>query len=167
MNGNQENAAWEEIVWCHALGSLPMTTNQLPWWKIEESFNLKCLEMTECGFPSETFEYLCTFCSSNIFPKKTLSFNFFHADRRVFGPATVYNPGHLISRSQISRDYLNDQYTLWDWIFGIMKLIKNHLKDLFRDGHITFISKIEAEESLNGHPVGSFRFRCFLFDVYC
>ncbi|KAI5740647.1 hypothetical protein M8J76_005819 [Diaphorina citri] len=67
----------------------------------------------------------------------------------------------LLNWSQFCKEPLPDRsFTFWDWFYAVMKLTREHLKNVWTDGHIMgFVRKRKAEEMLASQVKGTFLLR--------
>lgn len=74
----------------------------------------------------------------------------------------IVNPNEAeISWSQFCKEPIPERnFTFWEWFHGIMKLTREHLRNIWKDGHIMgFVHKKQAEEMLLKCPIGTFLLR--------
>lgn len=66
-----------------------------------------------------------------------------------------------VSWAKFSKEHLpNQAFTFWDWFYAILKLTREHLFDVWKDGHVIgFITKPRAEKLLMDKPDGTFLLR--------
>lgn len=78
----------------------------------------------------------------------------------MFGPLAVYNSNRLITRQQFVDNLADLTFSLGEWIFAAMKLIKDHLKIDWCENRIEgFISRIQTEMLLSECEPGTFMLR--------
>ena len=71
-------------------------------------------------------------------------------------------PTSSVSWNRFTREPLTerDSFSFWEWFYGTMRLVKEHLKGPWNDGHILgFLSKEDAAQKLIGKRDGTFLLR--------
>lgn len=76
----------------------------------------------------------------------------------------IDHPEHcIISRHQFCKEVYGPgtlKFTFWDWLYELMKLIQNHLKEPWNDGKIHgLISKDQVSRLLINCTLGTFLLR--------
>lgn len=67
----------------------------------------------------------------------------------------------FVSLTKFSKDLLPEQsFSFWDWFYNILQLTREHLSDIWADGHIIgFLPRQHAETLLLTKPPGTFLLR--------
>ncbi|CAG5126270.1 unnamed protein product [Candidula unifasciata] len=142
VHGNQECNATATVLWDNAFAEperLPFAVpDKVEWNFLADQLNLKFSYSTGRGLNQASLTYLAS---------------------KLFGnndPSTC-----KISWAQFNKDTLsNRSFTFWEWFYAILKLTKEHLKDLWMDDAIMgFVGKNEAQSLLSGQPYGTFLLR--------
>lgn len=78
---------------------------------------------------------------------------------KIFG--TLVPLSSMVSWTKFSKEHIPGQtFTFWDWFYAILKLTTDHLRDIWRDGHIIgFLTRPRAEELLSSQAFGTFLLR--------
>lgn len=78
---------------------------------------------------------------------------------REIDPSISYDL--LIPWTKFSKDLLPDQiFSFWEWFYNIYLLTREHLREIWADGHIIgFITRANAEKLLMPKPPGTFLLR--------
>ena len=82
-------------------------------------------------------------------------------DEKLFRHDFTGDHKDYITWAQFCKEPLPDrQFTFWDWFFAIMKLTKDHLLNLWKDGLVVgFMNKGKAEQILREMQPGTFLLR--------
>ncbi|BFZ22447.1 hypothetical protein BsWGS_25485 [Bradybaena similaris] len=142
VHGNQECNATATVLWDNAFaepGRLPFVVpDQVDWNLLADQLSLKFLYSTGKGLSRASLNYL----ASKLFDDRD--------------PNTC-----KVSWAQFNKDTMsNRNFTFWEWYYAILKLTKEHLKDVWVDDAIIgFVSKNQAQSMLSGQPHGTFLLR--------
>ncbi|XP_017475010.1 PREDICTED: signal transducer and transcription activator-like isoform X2 [Rhagoletis zephyria] len=144
VHGNQEPQSWATITWDNAFSDITREPFQVPekvrWAQLSAALNTK--------FGSATGRNLT---------EDNLNFLYEKLFRNEAGEHTEF-----ITWAQFCKEPLPDRsFTFWDWFFAIMKLTKDHLLNLWKEGLIVgFINKRKTlEEILPMQQYGTFLLR--------
>lgn len=142
VHGNQECNALATVLWDNQFaepGRTPFVVpSQVPWPMMAQLLTTKFQSVTGRGLSQENLNYL--------------------ASKVFFGKPTDDYSGYNINWALFNKDTLQTRsFTFWEWFYAIMRLTKDHLKNLWCDGLILgFISKSQAQSWLEKKPVGTF-----------
>ncbi|KAB7505902.1 Signal transducer and activator of transcription 5B [Armadillidium nasatum] len=146
VHGNQEPHAWATISWDNAFteqGRIPFQVpEQVPWPQVAEMLNMKFASATGKGLSPENLDFL----ASKAF-RSTQSSDYSQM---------------LLSWSQFCKEPLPDRnfFTFWEWFYGVMKVTREHLRQLWNDNSIMgFVGRRQAEEMLKECASGTFLLR--------
>ncbi|CAD6994358.1 unnamed protein product [Ceratitis capitata] len=144
VHGNQEPQSWATITWDNAFSDITREPFQVPekvrWAQLSVALNTKFGSATGRGLTEENLNFLY----EKLF-------------RNEAGEHTEF-----ITWAQFCKEPLPDRtFTFWDWFFAIMKLTKDHLLNLWKEGLIVgFINKRKTlEEILPMQQYGTFLLR--------
>ncbi|XP_054732555.1 signal transducer and transcription activator-like [Anastrepha obliqua] len=144
VHGNQEPQSWATITWDNAFSDITREPFQVPekvrWAQLSVALNTK--------FGSATGRNLT---------EDNLNFLYEKLFRNEAGEHAEF-----ITWAQFCKEPLLDRsFTFWDWFFAIMKLTKDHLLNLWKEGLIVgFINKRKTlEEILPMQQCGTFLLR--------
>ncbi|XP_067618108.1 signal transducer and transcription activator isoform X2 [Eurosta solidaginis] len=144
VHGNQEPQSWATITWDNAFSDITREPFQVPekvrWEQLSVALNTK--------FGSATGRNLT---------EDNLNFLYEKLFRNEAGEHTEF-----ITWAQFCKEPLPDRsFTFWDWFFAIMKLTKDHLLNLWKEGLIVgFINKRKTlEDILPMQQFGTFLLR--------
>ncbi|XP_053947015.1 signal transducer and transcription activator-like [Anastrepha ludens] len=132
VHGSQEPQSLATITWDNAFSVIEREPFKVPdkvhYTKLLEALNMKFAFSTGRHLTAENFEFL--------------------REKLLFNDAGQVN--EYISYSQFCRDKLPDRgFTFWEWFYAIMKLTKEHLKQMWVDGLIVgFINKRKTMEQI-------------------
>uniref|UniRef100_A0A034W918 Signal transducer and activator of transcription n=2 Tax=Bactrocera dorsalis TaxID=27457 RepID=A0A034W918_BACDO len=142
VHDNQAPQGWATITWDNAFSEIEREPFKVPervhYMKLLETLNLRFAYYTGRQLTAENLEVL---------------------HKKLVGEAV--QPNEYISYSQFCKDKLPDcGFTFWDWFYGIMKLTKVYLQQIWKQGHIVgFISKLKTKEILSQQAMGTFLLR--------
>ena len=142
VHGNQECNALATVLWDNQFAEPGRTPFHVPhtvtWPAMAQLLTTKFQFTTGRGLSNDNLNYLAS---------------------KVFGgkPMDDYS-SHNINWALFNKDPLQGRnFTFWEWFYAIMRLTKDHLKNLWADGTIIgFISKTQAQEWLQMKPIGTF-----------
>ncbi|GLH02615.1 Signal transducer and transcription activator [Gryllus bimaculatus] len=144
VHGSQDPPAWGTVTWDNAFaipGRLPFSVpEQTTWDQVEGAIKMKFMGVTGCSLSDENLKYLA---------------------EKLFGtPSTEYGRT-MVSFSRLCKETLPQRtFTFWEWFYAVMKLTREHLRDLWHDGYILgFVRKKDAEDMLSSCPTGTFLLR--------
>nr|AFQ98274.1 signal transducers and activators of transcription 2 [Tetraodon nigroviridis] len=141
-NSSQQQSAWASILWFNMISqdtkdvmffaNCPAAT----WPQFGEMLSWQFLAAADRGLAEEQLEMIA---------------------RKLFGIKQDYNNCN-VSWSKFSKD--NPPDTFWVWFDGILVMVKTHLEDLWRNGHIMgFVSKGKEKLLLKKKQSGTFLLR--------
>jgi len=147
VHGNQENHAWATVTWDNAFAAEKrppfVVPDRVEWERVGAVLNLKF----KAAVGSEMTPGDIRFLACKVFR------NFDRPD---------YNK-LLLSWAQFSKEPLPDRsFTFWEWFYSLMKLTRDHLKELWNADNrciYGFISRKQTEEVLATKPEGTFLLR--------
>lgn len=144
VHGNQEPHAHATITWDNAFaepGRSPFVVpDKRPWSMIAEVLKMKFESATGRSLNAENLNFL--------------------AEKAFRAQYSDYS-NMLLGWSQFCKEPLPDRtFTFWEWFYAVMKLTREHLKNVWTDGHIMgFVRKRRAEEMLSTQVKGTFLLR--------
>ena len=115
----------------------------MPWARVGEVLNMKFRAAVGSELNQEDLRFLAG---------------------KVFQNFSISNYDNLLlTFSQFSKDPLLERnFTFWEWFYAILKVTRDHLKDLWnKDNRVIygFISRKKAEDLLVSRPNGTFLLR--------
>jgi len=115
----------------------------MPWARVGEVLNMKFRAAVGSELNQEDLRFLAG---------------------KVFQNFSISNYDNLLlTFSQFSKDPLLERnFTFWEWFYAILKVTRDHLKDLWnKDNRVIygFISRKQAEDLLVSRPNGTFLLR--------
>ncbi|XP_026679508.1 signal transducer and activator of transcription 5B isoform X2 [Diaphorina citri] len=144
VHGNQEPNAHATITWDNAFaepGRSPFVVpDKRPWKMIADVLMMKFESATGRTLDAENLNFLA---------------------EKAFRAECADYSNMLLNWSQFCKEPLPDRsFTFWDWFYAVMKLTREHLKNVWTDGHIMgFVRKRKAEEMLASQVKGTFLLR--------
>ncbi|XP_067385659.1 signal transducer and activator of transcription 2 isoform X2 [Emydura macquarii macquarii] len=141
-NNNQFSSAWASVLWFNMLS--PDTKNQLffsappaaSWAQLAQVLSWQFSAATERGLDQEQLQML--------------------AEKLFGGDATAAS---TLTWTRFSKDN-PPQFSFWTWLDGILSLIRDHLAQLWKDGHIMgFVSRRRERQLLKRKQMGTFLLR--------
>ncbi|XP_074835799.1 signal transducer and activator of transcription 2 [Carettochelys insculpta] len=141
-NSSQFASAWASVLWFNMLSPDPQ--NQLffsappaaPWAQLAQVLSWQFSAATERGLDSEQLNMLA---------------------EKLFGPEV--SPTSALTWARFSKD-TPTQFSFWTWLDGILSLIRDHLAQLWKDGHIMgFVSHKRERQLLKRKQTGTFLLR--------
>ncbi|XP_053210534.1 signal transducer and activator of transcription 5B-like isoform X2 [Panonychus citri] len=155
VHGNQENHAWATVTWDNAFASasrIPFVVpDKVQWAAVGQVLSTKFNASVGCNLNPEDLSFLAA--------KAFRDFNL-----------QEYNSIYL-SWGQFAKETLPDRnFTFWEWFYSILKLTREHLKDLWRpDNRLIygFISRKQTEDVLMDKPDGTFLLRYSETELGC
>lgn len=132
VHGNQEPHAWATVTWHNAFAIpdelLYTVPDRVTWRDLGHVLSEKFRSITGRGLSQQNLQYLAEKVYRN----------------------RVSSDDVLISWNQFSKEPLADTtFTFWEWIHSILKLVREHLRELWRDERIWgFIGKRGCVELL-------------------
>ncbi|XP_015789254.1 signal transducer and activator of transcription 5B [Tetranychus urticae] len=148
VHGNQENHAWATITWDNAsqissVDRIPfIVPDEILWARVGHVLSNKFSSNVGCNLAPRDLRFLA---------------------RTAFRDPSLLDFENLyLSRAQFSKAPLpNRDFTFWEWFYSILKLNREHLKDLWQPQRLIhgFISRKDAEDALMDKPEGTFLLR--------
>uniref|UniRef100_A0A6A7FV94 Signal transducer and activator of transcription n=2 Tax=Hirondellea gigas TaxID=1518452 RepID=A0A6A7FV94_9CRUS len=146
VHGNQEPHAWATILWDNAFSDqgrvLFAVPDKVPWPQVADMLDTKFKATTGRGLTHENLLYLAGKAFRN-------------------NECTDFS-NLCLTWSQFCKEILplQDKNTFWDWFFQVMKVTREHLRQLWIDGSILgFVGRKQAEEMLRASPSDTFLLR--------
>ncbi|XP_039948885.1 signal transducer and transcription activator-like [Bactrocera tryoni] len=144
VHGNQEPQSWATITWDNAFSDITREPFQVPekvrWQQLSVALDTKFGSATGRNLTEDNLNFLY--------------------EKLFRNEAGEHN--EFITWAQFCKEPLPDRaFTFWDWFFAIMKLTKDHLLNLWKEGLIVgFINKRKTlEEILPMQQYGTFLLR--------
>lgn len=144
VHGNQEPQSWATITWDNAFAvqsRIPFQVpDKVPWPRLVDALNTKFAYATEKPLSEMNLLFLC---------------------EKAF-KQPVANPNQMeITWSMFCKEPIPERtFTFWEWFFAIMRLTREHLRNLWKDDRIMgFVHKKQAEEMLLKCSPGTFLLR--------
>ncbi|XP_015793453.1 signal transducer and activator of transcription 5B isoform X1 [Tetranychus urticae] len=155
VHGNQENHAWATVTWDNAFASPDRTPfvvpDKVPWARVGQVLSTKFGAFVGCELATEDLNFLAG--------KAFRDWNLPECDQ-------IY-----LSWAQFAKEPLPDRnFTFWEWFYSILKLTREHLKDLWRpDNRLIygFIGRKQTEDALMDKPDGTFLLRYSETELGC
>lgn len=144
VHGNQEPQSWATITWDNAFAQITripfQVPDKVPWPRLADALNTKFQSATEKELTEMNLLFLC---------EKAFK-------QQIADPTQME-----ISWSQFCKEPIPDRsFTFWEWFFAIMKLTREHLRNLWKENLIMgFVHKKQAEEMLMKCTPGTFLLR--------
>ncbi|XP_065432714.1 signal transducer and activator of transcription 2 isoform X1 [Chrysemys picta bellii] len=141
-SNNQLSSAWASVLWFNMLS--PDPKNQLffsappaaSWAQLAEVLNWQFSAATERGLDKEQLHMLA---------------------EKLFGPEAT--PASTLTWAKFAKDN-PPVFSFWTWLDGILGLIRDHLAQLWKDGHIMgFVSRRRERQLLKRKQMGTFLLR--------
>ncbi|XP_048479843.1 signal transducer and activator of transcription 5B isoform X4 [Plutella xylostella] len=149
VHGNQEPHGWATVTWDNAFSQLERLPFAVPdkvtWGQLSETLYYKFKSQTNGG---ELSQDNLRFLAEKIFrcnlPLSTAELN-----------------AMTVSWTQFCKDALPERsFTFWEWFYMVVKVTRDYLKELWREGLIMgFIQKKQAEDMLSKCQSGTFLLR--------
>lgn len=151
VHGNQEPHAWATVTWHNAFARpnelLYQVPDKVPWRDLGQVLSDKFSSFSGKGLSQQNLEYLATKISKN---------------RIIDTKNELY-----VSWNQFAKEPLPEKsFTFWEWFHSIIRLTKEHLRDLWNADRIYgFIGKKGCVDLLLGSsscepkPIGTFLLR--------
>ncbi|CAG0884262.1 unnamed protein product [Cyprideis torosa] len=142
---NQEPHAWATVSWDNAFsetGRNPFVVpDRVVWPRVAEMLNTRFTAGCSQSLTDENLHFL--------------------AGKAFRNPSLHDYSQQELSWSQFCKEPLPDRpFTFWEWFYGIMKLTREHLRNLWNEGFIIgFVAKKQAESYLRSKPIGTFLLR--------
>ncbi|OQR79811.1 signal transducer and activator of transcription 5A-like [Tropilaelaps mercedesae] len=146
VHGNQEPHAWATVTWDNAFSEqqrLPFVVpERVPWSKMAHVLSTKFRSATGRSLSENNLHFLAT--------KAFRDPNLVHDSR-----------DSMLSWAQFCKETLPERtFTFWEWFYAIMKVTKEHLRQLWTDGLVWgFVSRRETEDLLLKKLNGTFLLR--------
>ncbi|XP_065510305.1 signal transducer and activator of transcription 2 [Caloenas nicobarica] len=144
-NTNQLSSAWASILWFNMLSSDPSNPKEqqffsappaAPWPRLAEVLSWQFESVAERGLAQEHLLMLA---------------------EKLFGSKP--SPESTVSWPKFSKDGAAG-FSFWAWLDGILGLLQEHLKPLWKDGLILgFVSRKQEKKLLKGKWTGTFLIR--------
>ncbi|KAM6231170.1 signal transducer and activator of transcription 2 [Spheniscus humboldti] len=141
-NNNQLSSAWASILWFNMLSTDPKdqqffsTPPPAPWPRLAEVLSWQFESVAERGLSREHLLMLA---------------------EKLFGSKP--SPESTLAWSKFSKDGASG-FSFWAWLDGILGLLQEHLKQLWKDGLILgFVSRKQEKKLLKGKRTGTFLIR--------
>ncbi|XP_053210705.1 signal transducer and activator of transcription 5B-like isoform X1 [Panonychus citri] len=155
VHDNQKTNAWGTITWDKAFASpsrIPfLVPDKVQWATVGQLLSTEFNTSVGCYLNSEDLSFLAA--------KAFRDFNL-----------QEYNSIYL-SWGQFSKENLPGRnFTFWEWFYSILRLTREHLKDLWRpDNRLVygFISRKQTEDVLMDKPDGTFLLRYSETELGC
>ncbi|KAI2810217.1 Signal transducer and activator of transcription 5B [Blomia tropicalis] len=144
VHGNQEPHAHATITWDNAFAEPGRTSfavpDKVPFIRVGEVLSQKFIASVGYGLSDDNLRFLAA---------------------KALRTSNVPDLGTLISWSQFSKEPLPERnFTFWEWFYAILKVTKEHLRNLWNDKTIIgFIWRKQAEEMLASCQLGTFLLR--------
>jgi signal transducer and activator of transcription 5B len=119
VHGNQEPHAWATVSWDNAFAESPrqcfQVAERVPWPQVADLLNTKFQSACGRSLTEDNIKFLAgkAFRNHNMtdYTQAMLNWNLF------------------------AKEPLPDRnFTFWEWFYGILKLTREHLKNLWNDG---------------------------------
>ncbi|XP_061871708.1 signal transducer and activator of transcription 2 isoform X2 [Colius striatus] len=142
-NNNQLPSAWASILWVNMLSSDPRQEQQFfsspppaPWPRLAEVLSWQFESVAEQGLSRDHLLMLA---------------------EKLFGSKP--SPDCTLTWPKFSKDGASG-FSFWAWLDGILGLLQEHLKQLWKDGLILgFVSRKQEKKLLKGKRTGTFLIR--------
>ncbi|KAM6394927.1 signal transducer and activator of transcription 2 [Rhynochetos jubatus] len=141
-NNNQLSSAWASILWFNMLSSDPKeqqffsTPPPAPWLRLAEVLSWQFESVAERGLSRDHLLMLA---------------------EKLFGLKP--SPESTLPWPKFSKDGASG-FSFWAWLDGILGLLQEHLKQLWKDGLILgFVSRKQEKKLLKGKRTGTFLIR--------
>ncbi|XP_064330401.1 signal transducer and activator of transcription 2 [Phalacrocorax carbo] len=141
-NNNQLSSAWASILWFNMLSSSPKDLQffskppPAPWPRLAEVLSWQFESVAERGLSREHLLMLA---------------------EKLFGSKPP--PESTLTWPKFSKDGASG-FSFWAWLDGILGLLQEHLKQLWKDGLILgFVSRKQEKKLLKGKRTGTFLIR--------
>ncbi|XP_067170116.1 signal transducer and activator of transcription 2 isoform X2 [Apteryx mantelli] len=141
-NNNQLSSAWASILWFNMLSADPknqqffVTPPPAPWPQLAEVLSWQFESVAERGLDKEHLHMLA---------------------EKLFGSKP--SPESTLAWPKFSKDNASG-FSFWAWLDGILGLLQDHLKQLWKDGLILgFVSRKQEKKLLKGKRTGTFLIR--------
>lgn len=145
VHGNQEPHAWATVTWDNAFaqpGRVPFVVpDKVPWAQIGEVLSLKFKSNVGRELSPEAQRFL---------------------GGKAFRNPSLADYDHMqLSWTQFAKEALPDRnFTLWEWFYALLKVTKEHMRNLWIDGTVLgFISRKQTEDLLLQCQPGTFLLR--------
>ncbi|KAG1683305.1 Signal transducer and activator of transcription 5B [Nymphon striatum] len=174
VHGNQEPHAWATVSWDNAFaepvndnsasyftlkGRVPFAVpEKVAWGRVAEA--LKCKFRSACG--GELSEDNIRYLAGKAFRKpEVFGIIFFGNDCSTTDDQMQDYTNMMLSWQLFCKEPLPERnFTFWEWFYAIMKVTREHLRNLWNDGKITgFVSRARAQEMCQSQGSGSFLLR--------
>lgn len=147
VHGNQEPHAWATILWDNAFSEQGRVLFAVPdkvlWPEVADMLDTKFKSATGRGLTQENLQYL--------------------AGKAFRNPDCSDYSNMALTWSQFCKEPLPLQdrnFTFWEWFFQVMKVTREHLRQLWIDGSILgFVGRRQAEEMLRASASDTFLLR--------
>ncbi|KAM6364820.1 signal transducer and activator of transcription 2 isoform 1-T2 [Pluvialis apricaria] len=141
-NNNQLSSAWASILWFNMLSSDPKEQQffskppPAPWPRLAEVLSWQFESVAERGLSKDHLHMLA---------------------EKLFGSKP--SPESTLTWPKFSKDGAS-RFSFWAWLDGILGLLQEHLKQLWKDGLILgFVSRKQEKKLLKGKRTGTFLIR--------
>ncbi|KAK2512380.1 signal transducer and activator of transcription 2 [Columba livia] len=144
-NTNQLSSAWASVLWFNMLSTDPSNPKEqqffsappaAPWPRLAEVLSWQFESVAERGLAREHLLMLA---------------------EKLFGSKP--SPESTVSWPKFSKDGASG-FSFWAWLDGILGLLQEHLKPLWKDGLILgFVSRKQEKKLLKGKRTGTFLIR--------
>ncbi|GIY78909.1 signal transducer and activator of transcription 5B [Caerostris darwini] len=144
VHGNQDPHAWATITWDNAFAEPGRVPFQVPdkvrWKEVADVLSTKFKSGTGRALSEDNLQFLAG---------------------KVFRTSGFVDPESQVTWSQFCKEPLPERnFTFWEWFYAIMKVTREHLRNLWNDGLIIgFIGRHQAEEMLLQKCNGTFLLR--------
>ncbi|XP_017048819.1 signal transducer and transcription activator isoform X2 [Drosophila ficusphila] len=142
VHGNQEPQSWATITWDNAFAEIVrdpfMITDRVTWAQLSVALNTKFGSCTGRSLTIDNLDFL---------------YEKLQREER----------SEYITWNQFCKEPMPDRtFTFWEWFFAIMKLTKDHMLGMWKEGCIMgFINKAKAQDDLlrSSYGIGTFLLR--------
>ena len=139
-NVSQECDSLATIMWDHQFSAMDMkpfkVPSSVPWPAMANLLNVKFKAETGRGLSEDNLRYIAS---------------------KIFGHLDDYSDKIITMAMFCKVNMKGCRFTLWDWLYCLIRLTKDHLQGPWKDGHVAgFVSKSEAEKCLQSASKGTF-----------
>ncbi|XP_050781522.1 signal transducer and activator of transcription 2 isoform X4 [Gopherus flavomarginatus] len=141
-SNNQFSCAWASVLWFNMLSPDPKNLlffsapPAASWAQLAEVLSWQFSAATERGLDKEQLHMLA---------------------EKLFGPEAT--PASTLTWAKFAKDN-PPTFSFWTWLDGILNLIRDHLAQLWKDGHIMgFVSRKRERQLLKRKQMGTFLLR--------
>ncbi|XP_062453312.1 signal transducer and activator of transcription 2 isoform X2 [Rhea pennata] len=166
-NNNQLSSAWASILWFNMLSTDPKNQQffvappSAPWPRLAEVLSWQFESVAERGLSKEHLHMLAEkLFGSKPSPESTLAWPKFSKVSSAWQRWHLRSPApRLLLTHSLPQDSTSG-FSFWAWLDGILGLLQEHLKQLWKDGLILgFVSRKQEKKLLKGKRTGTFLIR--------